>query len=589
MLGSPNPNQKTQLKRHISQLKSLLAKYGVTPVVLVGTILRAWTAQVSPKMSSSTLPVSPKLLAEPLVARFVERLAGHSLLESAYWLSSAFTLLGDEQERQRLATYFTPPSITKCLLDELAGEGVDFGTQAFFDPACGGAAFLAPIAVRMRDALRAKSVPEAEILKHIENHLFGTDVEPTLCALSRHFLQMVLIDEIAACGRVPTLRVQCADSLTKLTDMFGQVDVVVCNPPYRKMKADEVARLRPAYDEVIEAQPNLYSIFLALSIRLLREGGVAALVTPTSFLSGRNFTLLRAYLIAQTQVRSIGIVSDRKGVYIDVEQETALTLVRRTCTEGERLGPTRVSVVASDGAYRAVGLSTLPAAGTLWPIPRMEGDAALLRVIGASPFRLTDYGVTARIGAYVWNRDTRLNYFSLKQARVERARTAVPLLWSSDVRADGKLHFTEKKKVNGEPNFIDYGSREHTSVIRRASVLLQRVTSNDMPRRLVGAAVPKALIERYGGFAGENHTVILEQHAPDAPLSSATLAAVLACDSIDRAFRCISGSTNVSTYELGQLPLPDPQVLAKLLARGMDIDRAVRHAFEATAEALQSA
>jgi adenine-specific DNA-methyltransferase len=45
---------------------------------------------------------------------------------------------------------------------------------------------------------------------------------------------------------------------------------------------------------------------------------------------------------------------------------------------------------------------------------------------------------------------------------------------------------------------------------------------------------------------------------------------------VDRYFRCISGATNVSAFELNQLVLPDPAALKLELQKGGSMDDAVR-------------
>src|SRR6185312_1441670 len=126
----------------------------------------------------------------------------------------------------------------------------------------------------------------------------------------------------------------------------------------------------------------------ALGLKLLKPQGLAGFVTPTSFMSGRYFSKLRMHLIEHAEIASIGLVSDRAGVFIDVEQETALTLVRRR--EPEQLNNTaaQVSVVSRHGTLTSVGDCALPSGGAAWPIPRAEGDAELISIIGKSPYRL---------------------------------------------------------------------------------------------------------------------------------------------------------------------------------------------------------
>lgn len=583
------PRNRVRLIKLLRRLRGRLDEYRVTPRALVGTVLHAWTQVAFPQLAGPSLPNRPDLLQLSEVGLLVEKLVALPLLESAYWLSSAYSVWSDEDYRKELAMFFTPPSLTNRLLDDVQIEGADFGVHTFFDPACGGAAFLAPIALRMRNALRVRGLSPSAILEHIEGHLFGSDVDETLCELSRHFLRMALSEEIAATGRELQLKVHRADSLWRLQNMLGQFDVVVCNPPYRKLRSQEVASLQVAFSEVLEAQPNLYAVFMAQTIRFLRRGGLAALVTPTSFLSGRYFSCLRRYLIEQSDILSIGMVSDRRGVFIDVEHETALTVLRRQAPEETHREKPKIAVVGIDGVYHAVGTCLLPASGETWRIPRSESDAELLQQIGRVRFRLADYGYVVRIGSFVWNRDTRPVFDSLSHVRRSKSKSAVPLLWSRNIRPSGALIFNERAKSSDEPCFVDLGDSRHPSVVRNPSVILQRVTSNDQPRRLVASAVPGALLSTYGGYVGENHTVILEQ-VTDAPaLDTEKLARVLGTHLIDRAFRCISSSTNVSIYELNQLALPDPAVLARLIESGLDIEDAVTSAYGYPVDLLEAA
>jgi len=505
-------------------------------------------------------------------------------LEASYWLSSSYAMLADEGYRKKLAMFFTPASLTEGLLNDLAKQGVDFGSQTFIDPACGGAAFLAPIALRMRETLVAKGFTALKVLKHIEKHLHGCDLDKTLCELSKHFLCMTLHAEVQKTGYVPSFKVYPANSLTHLATSHNTFDVVVCNPPYRKMRANELESLRETYADVIEAQPNLYCLFIALCVRLIRIGGYAALVTPTSFLSGQYFGRLRKFLIRNTNVEHIGMVSDRQGVFIDVEQETALTVLCR-CIEKDRVQMrANVSVVSRSGQYTSVGECTLPNAGAVWPIPRSVEDVTLLKTAALSKFRLADYGYRVRIGAYVWNRDKRPKFNSFQDARRAKAHTVIPLMWSRDIVPGGIVRLEDTSAYDGEHRFVDLGNKEHSSIVTSPCVVMQRVTANGQPRRLVTAAVSPRVFKTYGGFIGENHVVIIEAVSDKPALPPTKLAKLLSAHAIDRCFRCISGVTNVSAFELNQLTLPNPQALREAATNGRSMDEAVRLAFGLVSE-----
>lgn len=573
---------RSKFLRHVRGLRTLATVLRIESSVVVETALTGWASRAFPTLKPSGFQCHKQLAHAPKMVAFCDELDSLPFLEAAYWLSSAYAQLSSDDRRKSLSMYFTPPSLTARLLDDLENRGVAFGVGVFFDPACGGAAFLASIALRMKSHLLNKGQSALEILRHVESHLLGTDLDPTLCALSRQFLRMSLAEEIAETGYEPSFKIMIANSLQETSHLIGKIDVVVCNPPYRKMQAPEVAKHRVMFDEVIEAQPNVYGLFIALCIKLLRAGGTCALVTPTSFLSGQNFSKLRNYLVQQVYIEQIGMVSERLGVFIDVEQETALTILRRKQKDDLAIRETFISVVSPDGKYVNVGACTIQNSSSPWPIPRREDDVSLLQKSSKLKHRISDYGYRIRIGTFVWNRDERPVYMSAATAKRCKSGTAVPLLWSSDIKPQGRLHFDGLKKANKEPRFVNFGTREHQSVVRNHSVLLQRVTSNEQPRRLVAAAIPNDLIRNYSGFVGENHTVILEKTSSTALFSPEQMAYLLNTETIDRCFRCISGATNVSVYELSNLPLPDPTILIALLSDGVSMDNAIVKAMLAT-------
>lgn len=575
--GVSQPSRLALLRR-IRLLGAAAGELDCNATTVAGTALRLWCKQQFKSAPAPKLPSSSQLAATPQLKNFVSLLQTMDFLEASYWLSSAYAMLTDETYRKSLAMFFTPASLTRGLLDDLEAQGVDFGKHSFLDPACGGAAFLAPIAFRMRQALKTRGVSPRARLKHIERHLFGTDKDATLCKLSRQFLYMALHEDIEASGYRPTFTIEAADSLQSQGGKLGRRDVVVCNPPYRKLAAEEVALLQPAFERVAEAQPNLYSIFIFHCVRLVRPGGVVALVTPTSFLSGQYFSGLRSFLISSTDVAHIGMVSERLGVFIDVEQETALTVLRRRVPDNRTEAQATVSVVSIEGKYTHVGASVLPSGGSVWPIPRAVADVDLLKLAAASKFRLTDYGYKIRIGAYVWNRDKRPKYETLRDVRRAKTKTAVPLLWSRDISPDGFLDFDPERKTDGH-HFVDLGDKLHPAVVRQCCVVMQRVTSNDQPRRLVVAPVPLNFILDHGGFVGENHVVILEPYVDLPALQPNDLAELLSTHAVDRIYRCISGATNVSAFELSQLALPDPKTLMKYRSQGSSMEEAVNRSY----------
>ena len=62
-------------------------------------------------------------------------------------------------------------------------------------------------------------------------------------------------------------------------------------------------------------------------------------------------------------------------------------------------------------------------------------------------------------------------------------------------------------------------------------------------------------------------------------LDPTRLARLLSTHAVDRIYRCISGATNVSVFELSQLALPDPAKLKKNLGQGNNMEVAVNRSY----------
>src|SRR5262249_26891092 len=148
-------------------LSKTAQRHKFAPEAVIGAALARWCSAAFPGLPRSRLPAPVALQHDPAVVAFVDFINAVPLLEASYWFASASAQLAGDERRKQLAMFFTPPSLTRRLLDDLAATGVDFASRSFCDPACGGAAFLVPIAMRMRDGLRAEGATPSEVLKHV--------------------------------------------------------------------------------------------------------------------------------------------------------------------------------------------------------------------------------------------------------------------------------------------------------------------------------------------------------------------------------------------------------------------------------------
>lgn len=190
----------------------------------------------------------------------------------------------DPERRSELGQFMTPPSVARFMAGLLHDTG---DTVRLLDPGAGvgslTAAAVAELGTRSPRPRRIMAtVVEADPL--LAPYLEAA-MECCLQAAESAGLQFEAVvlqeDFLAAAGAAVT------GDLFGRTSPLSTVNAVITNPPYRKIRGDsrERALLRHAGIET----SNLYTAFVALSIRLLTDGGQLIAITPRSFCNGQYF------------------------------------------------------------------------------------------------------------------------------------------------------------------------------------------------------------------------------------------------------------------------------------------------------------
>lgn len=494
----------------------------------------------------ASLSPSAHVLADSLA----EAAARFGAETAAYHIGLIYTCMLPRPHRAELGIYYTPPALTDRLITQASNAGVDWKTCRVLDPACGGGAFLAPVARRILDELPG-CTPRI-LVENIANRLRGYEIDPFGAWLSQVALDAVMLPISQEARRQIPVVVTVCDSLRK-NPPRDRFDLVIGNPPYRRVRLDPDDRAR--FKRSLFGHANLYGLFTDIALRHARPGGVIAYVTPTSFLAGEYFKNLRALLGRDARPVTLDFVSVRRGVFDDVLQETLLATYKRGC-----IGPVTVhEITPVEGAGVEVedaGAYPLPADPSQpWILPRCAQQAPLVVALAEKGHRLEDWGYSVSTGPLVWNRFK-------SQLASGAGHNRYPLIWAEAVTADGRFIWRAEKR--GHTPWFEVRKGDDWLVTKSACVLLQRTTAKEQSRRLIAAALPAEFLNANGAVVIENHLNMLRPRTSKPQVSASVLAAFLNSAAADRAFRCINGSVAVSAYELEALPLPAPEDLQTL-------------------------
>jgi len=484
--------------------------------------------------------------------------------------------LVSQDMRKRLGQFVTPSVIVKYILDAIGyRDEADILDRRLGDPACGSGIFLVE-AIRVYLAtLRRADVPLETWYPRVLSAFAGMDIDPIACLYARFNLSLLLAPAILfwadshPAAVLPDLPVYCLDTLRavaaelgaprlfsyepSLLRLAGSFDFVAGNPPYGKTGRLDKA-LQDVFRDSLYGHPNAYGLFLHAGLEMLRPGGMLGYIIPRSMLSGLYFKNLRHFIEQRAALREITLIAERKKVFESVLQGTMILVVQRQ----PALHPLRTAVARS-----VADLETrqMPAAqvdqgrvvrhlnGTsVWFVTDTGSAYDILdKILGRHPILSSPaVGCPARTGPIVWNRVRPL-------LRPGPEAATLPLVWATDV---GRFAFAFGSAGESRLSYLEVTPRTRYLANQGVSLLVQRVTADEQPHRLVACVPERFCAEHAAGYFVENHLNVI-QPLPDAsPIDLYYLLGILCSDVMEFFFRAMNGNTQVSATELNLMPIP---------------------------------
>jgi adenine-specific DNA-methyltransferase len=480
-----------------------------------------------------------------LLVEVTTRLSKLGIDQKHYWVGTFYTLLLPPAVRRAQAAYFTPPNLSKALIRLVRSEGFDPLRHTAIDPAAGGAAFLSTLAGEMQE-LRASP-------KDILRRLHGIEIDRGLARLS----EALIADRVN--GSVPAgTVVEVRDALK--ARHHKTYDLVIANPPYGRISVDEL-RDKAWRDVCHPGHINKYALFVERCFRLAKPGGLVALVLPSSFIAGPLYGKLRAYMREKGELLTLGSVTTRNDVFVDVTQDVSI-IVARAGNPHRADRAVSFGNVTGFGPFKPTFATTLPLkSDDAWISAGKQPGVA----IGGAT--LADYGACLRVGYFVWNRELE------RMSKRRSAKLDMPLVWARNIRVG--TFCVPKAKTGRGIDFVRF-EEESPAIVRTNAIVLQRTTNSAQARRLIAARVSPGVLKKWGGFVTENHTLVLT--APNVAALN-TLCFLLNSVAVDTRYRQLSGTASISATLLRNLDLPTPQALAQAVSKLGLCEEAVEHAY----------
>jgi len=242
-------------------------------------------------------------------------------------------------EKKSLGQFFTPAIISEYLVDQSLSyikthADNSIHQLAFADIACGTGNIIVSIIGKI---LNKHFLPKfntreasAALVKFIENNIVGIDIDPLALFIAKLRI-LLLSDHFFPQGSLPNLSNNFLEGsvlidrdvntlrhlpIYKKLQIDRRFDIILTNPPFmvyglrngQEYPQEFKSFLRSRYSTA-EYKLPLYPLFIERALELLNEGGILGIITPDSYLLGRYYSKLRKYLLEQTSIKEVTILT----------------------------------------------------------------------------------------------------------------------------------------------------------------------------------------------------------------------------------------------------------------------------------------
>lgn len=467
-------------------------------------------------------------------------------------------------ERQPYAQFFTPASIAAHMASLFS---YDRDSISVLDAGAGLGSLSAAVADRAYETgLRDVSFTGVEVDQSLDNAL----AETMLDIRQYNFKATEVISDYVAWS---------IDQDQPLLKASGTFDYAIMNPPYFKIHSRSSCRAALRANGVDTS--NIYTAFLLLAMRQLREGGELVAITPRSFANGSYFRQFRSAFCSVMSLDYVHLFESRSSAFADsaVLQENVIfravklplsSKIVFTSTAIGDVEPT-TSMEVPRHQCRVGGIDQI------LPFPVDDSDMSALHQINRLAATLNDLGIAVSTGSTVEFRNEHRLASSDDQG-------AIPLLQPANIQSDGTVQWPSP--TSRRPQALSADKVADLDLLPSGYyVLTKRFTAKEERRRLVAAVTDPGQLPG-NAIALENHLNVFHRNGGSLDAEVATgLMIYINSTVVDRYFRLGSGHTQVNASDLRRMPYPtetELRRLARTWATGeSDIDQILVNAISA--------
>lgn len=216
-------------------------------------------------------------------------------------------------------------------------------------------------------------------------------------------------------------------------------DLIIGNPPYFVMKKSDIPDI---YLDDFDGRPNIFVLFMLISLKKLKPDGILSFVLPTSFLNCLYYDKLRNKIFNEYKI--IDIINCDDDKYLETQQNTIIFIVQNRKNE------------ASSNKNFTLLINNYTIFNTIDKIKILNE-----LLVGATT--LSEYNFDVNVGNIVWNQHKDI---------LTDDNTKTRLIYNSDI-IKNKLDMI-KYKNEDKKNYIDLNKLDNKKSESKPLLVMNR-------------------------------------------------------------------------------------------------------------------
>ncbi len=346
-------------------------------------------------------------------------------------------------------------------------------------------------------------------------------------------------------------------------DYIGLYDIIISNPPFNKINQSSKEAI--IMKDIVYGQPNIYTLFIGMCLKLLAGNGVYSVISPRNYLSGDYSKKLREYIFKNFTLTHIHSF-DNRNIFKLVNQEIIIsTYVNNQNQDQVQIsynGKFKLKTCLDDMIHNQDTFSMI--------IPSSSHSTSILDKFKVFENSLADLGFKISVGPVVQFRNTEFVY------RAKYSGKNAPLLISNDIQKDNTIDYYTRKNNPKRKTHNKSISIDSRNILPNDNyLLLRKVTAKDDKDILVTTVLEKNFLEHH--YLGlDNNLLYFHKLNRNESLSLDEcygLYCYINSTYFEEYYLLISGTHTINVSDFNNVKLPDLDIIKSMGNALIGIDK----------------